>query len=68
MMSRKHFKALAEILKDNQASDKLIQEIGSWLKSENPRFDRGRFYTAAKYEGNSDESCSSDVERVQEAG
>lgn len=50
MMSRKHFKALAEILKDHKASDQLISDVSAWLKSQNPRFDSSRFYQAAKEE------------------
>ncbi len=59
MISRKHFKALAEILKEHNASDKLIADVSNWLQSENPRFDKVRFYQAAK---------SSDEEEQKKAG
>lgn len=51
MMSRKHFKALAEILNDHKASDQMISDVSNWLRSQNPRFDSSRFYQAAKASG-----------------
>jgi hypothetical protein len=49
-MSRKDFKLIAEVLKKNKASDELIQQMASALATTNPRFDRSRFFNAAKYE------------------
>jgi hypothetical protein len=50
IMSRKDFKLIAEVLKKNKASDELIQQMASALATTNPRFDRSRFFNAAKYE------------------
>ena len=64
MISRKHFIAMAQILKDNQASDRLIGDIATWFKSQNARFDRDRFFTAAKPESDGKQSCSNNVQPV----
>lgn len=49
-MSRKDFKLIAEVLRRNRASDELINQMASALATTNPRFDRSRFYNAAKSE------------------
>jgi hypothetical protein len=63
MMSRKHFKALAEILKEHKATDKLISDVSVWLRSQNPRFDSSRFYQAAKAEK---DGCENETGREQD--
>jgi len=53
MLSRKDFKAIAEILKDFQndltvgAHQDLINSFSIMFKKENPRFDFDKFKTAA---------------------
>ena len=44
MMTRKHFKELAEILHHNEANPLLVRDIANFCASENPRFDRSKFY------------------------
>ena len=44
MMTRKHFKELAEILHNNEANPLLVRDIANFCASENPRFDRSKFY------------------------
>ena len=43
-MTRKHFKELAEILHHNEANPLLVRDIANFCASENPRFDRSKFY------------------------
>ena len=47
MLTRKHFAALAEILEEHRADPVLVRDIADYCGTENPRFDRGRFYDAA---------------------
>ena len=48
-LSKKHFVAVADILKDNITSldqvmkEKIINDFSKYFSSENPRFDRNRF-------------------------
>lgn len=50
-MTRKHFQAIADILKNGNLSDEqrreLAKEFATMLKSHNSGFQRGRFLTAA---------------------
>lgn len=46
-LSKKHFRAIASILRDTRASKTTKQEIARYFASENPRFDFDRFYTAS---------------------
>ena len=57
-MSRKHYKALAEILNtytaasrpgtlhEHDAFDRLVENMASMFATDNPNFDRNRFYAA----------------------
>lgn len=45
-MSRKHYRALAEVLKSSNASLELCESIAVFLKKDNPRFLREKFLTA----------------------
>ncbi len=45
-MSRKHFKLLAQILKEHNADPVLIRDMAQFCYNQNNRFDRGRFYEA----------------------
>jgi len=53
MLSRKHFKEVADILKDFQndltvgAHQDLINSFSKMFKNENPRFDFDKFKTAS---------------------
>lgn len=50
MLTRKHFRAIAEILKNNSASEKLINDFSHYLRSENSNFNFNRFKTASTSE------------------
>ena len=45
-MTRKHFKLIAEILKDHKADPVLIRDMAQFCYNQNNRFDRARFYEA----------------------
>lgn len=45
-MTRKHFKALAQILKEHKADGVLIRDMAQFCYNENSNFDRARFYEA----------------------
>ncbi len=46
-LTKKHFIALAAMLKNANTLDELKNNILSWAKSSNPMFDEDRFKTAA---------------------
>jgi hypothetical protein len=46
-MSRKHFIAIARILKDTKADPLIIREFASLCASENMYFDYDKFYEAS---------------------
>ena len=46
MMTRKHFKAIAEILNKNNASSQIKTEFAMFCLGENERFDYARFLEA----------------------
>tara|TARA_Y100001938_G_C7992804_1_gene380393 strand:+ start:618 stop:764 length:147 start_codon:yes stop_codon:yes gene_type:complete len=48
MMTRKHFKAIAEILKSRKADENLVRDFALFCLEENPRFDYSRFLEACK--------------------
>ena len=50
MLTRKHFVALAKILDEHRADPVLVRDIADYCGTENPHFDRGRFYCAAGLE------------------
>ena len=50
MLTRKHFKELAEMLHLNEADPLLIRDIANFCSSENPRFSRSKFYEVALYD------------------
>ena len=47
MMTRKHFIAIAEILKKNNASFEMIREFVFLCQKENPNFDYHKFQKAS---------------------
>ena len=49
-MTRKHFKAIAEILKRHKASHEMIMDFTKMLSDENDRFNVGTFLEACGYE------------------
>tara|TARA_R110000851_G_scaffold331692_1_gene506249 strand:+ start:402 stop:554 length:153 start_codon:yes stop_codon:yes gene_type:complete len=49
-MTRKHFKALAQILKEHKANGVLIRDMAQFCYNENSNFDRARFYEACGLE------------------
>jgi hypothetical protein len=46
IMTRKHFRAIAEALKDTHATRETCEAVASFLYTQNPRFDRSKFLTA----------------------
>jgi hypothetical protein len=50
MMTRKDYIKVAEILKSNNVSDKIISDFSHMFKSDNSNFDYTRFYNASKGE------------------
>jgi hypothetical protein len=50
MLTRKHFKALAEILREHKADGVLVRDIADFCYNSNSNFDRGRFYHACELE------------------
>ena len=46
-MTRKHFNAIAETLKEQEASPKMIREMARTLSAFNSNFDKERFIDAA---------------------
>jgi hypothetical protein len=49
-MTRKHFIALAQILKEHKADGVLIRDMAQFCYNENSNFDRARFYEACGLE------------------
>ena len=49
-MTRKHFKALAQILKEHKADGVLIRDMAQFCYNNNSNFDRARFYEACGLE------------------
>jgi hypothetical protein len=45
-MYRKHFRAIADCLKNTNASGQTCEAFAIYLKTENPRFDVAKFLTA----------------------
>jgi len=50
MMTRKHFIAIAKILKDRNADENLIRDFALLCLEENPLFDYTKFVNACKGE------------------
>ena len=48
MMTRKHFIAIAEILKEHSADYYLVQDFCKYFETENANFDRERFIDACE--------------------
>ena len=44
MLTRKDFQELAEIMQINKADPLIIRDIANFCASQNPRFDRSKFY------------------------
>ena len=49
-MSRKHFKALAEIMREHKADGGMIRDLADFCYNSNSNFDRARFYHACGLE------------------
>ena len=49
-MTRKHFKALAQILKEHKADGVLIRDMAHFCYNQNSNFNRARFYEACGLE------------------
>mgnify|MGYP003114368996 FL=1 len=49
-MTRKHFIALAQILKEHKADGVLIRDMAQFCYNENSNFNRARFYEACGLE------------------
>ena len=49
LMTRKDFRAIAQILKVSRADEATIALFTAWLASTNPRFDADRFTEASLY-------------------
>jgi len=47
MMTKKHFIRIANILKENKASQKTIEQMGDYFYEINPNFDYHRFLVAS---------------------
>lgn len=47
MMSRKDYRAIAEAFRTATSQDEALANVARYLKSDNPRFDRERFFAAA---------------------
>lgn len=47
-MTKKHFQAIADILRDHDAKPELKSELARYFKSLNPRFNRDRFLQACE--------------------
>ena len=45
-MTRKHFRELARMMREHDASPLLIRDVADFCNSENSRFDRSLFYVA----------------------
>lgn len=52
-MTRKDYIKIAEILRDGQAPDHLIDSFAQMLWADNPQFNHGQFENACKEEGKS---------------
>ena len=50
MLTRKHFKALAEILREHKADGVLVRDVADFCYNSNSNFDRARFYHACELE------------------
>ena len=50
-MTRKHFEAIAKILKDHDASEDLILAMSGEMVKHNPRFNTHKFCVASGYWG-----------------
>jgi|TARA_R110000822_G_scaffold131848_2_gene268980 hypothetical protein len=50
-MTRKHFEAIAKILRDHDASEDLILAMSGEMVKHNPRFDSHKFHAASGYWG-----------------
>jgi hypothetical protein len=45
-MIKKHFEAIAKILRDNKADQNLVQSLAQYFATTNPNFDAERFVKA----------------------
>ena len=57
-LSRKHFIALADMMKQAQTLDELKEDIMNWAKSSYPRFDEYKFMEASGMLSLSDKSVN----------
>lgn len=49
-MTRKHFEAIAAILKEAGADFATVAKLAHYFESVNPNFNRARFYQASGYD------------------
>ena len=49
MLSRKHFRAIADAFCENENRADIITALCRYLKSENPEFRAGQFFDACMY-------------------
>jgi hypothetical protein len=47
-MTKKHFKAIAEILKHNDSKEQIVERLICFFRSENELFDESKFREAIK--------------------
>lgn len=47
-MTKKHFVAIAKVLRENRRREKIIEELCNYFSTVNANFDRGRFLQACK--------------------
>ena len=43
MLTKKNFEAIAEILKEHKASDKMVHDFIEYLQTTNPKFQEDKF-------------------------
>jgi hypothetical protein len=64
-MTKKHFKAIAQILKGTKASVDTVIELSAYFETVNPNFHRWKFYAACGFEaaaqGGDCPDCASDT-------
>lgn len=65
-VSRKHFQQVADVIKahpDQEKRNELAKHHAEIFKKQNPRFDHGRFYTAAGAKLNEEEIAEADINK-----
>ncbi len=49
MMTRKHFKEIAEILRVHQSGESIVKGFADFCAKNNPNFDYDKFYEACEW-------------------